>query len=575
MPFPQPLTAAQITQYFGATPAPPDGTFELALVLGGTVSAGAYTAGVLDFLIEALEEWTRQKTDPAYPHTPQHNVVIRFITGTSGGGVNAAIAARALAYGFPHVVRGTPNPDQGTGNPFYDIWVNQLDLNALLKTDDIAGGTVNSVLSGAVLDQAALAIEQFTAPAAPPPRPYVATPLRVVLTITNLRGVPYRLDMGTGGQAYIDHADYAQFAVVYDGGVGFTPRPDEFALGFNNQRLPQGIDWQTFGQFALATAAFPVGLPARNLARPYAHYQYRVTSIPSDVPGVPSIRQLIPDWNALLPGDPAGFAGDYHFVAVDGGVTDNEPIQLARTALAGYDGRNLRDGMLAKRAILLIDPFAGQSDLGQDSSQGLLKDALALTQTLPQQTRYDTQDILLALDENVFSRFMISAQRGGLSGGAALASSGLDAFLGFACPAFRRHDYLLGRANCQTYLQTEFVLPVGAAAFGDGWKDVPTAGFAVPLHDGNPTDGATGLPIIPLLGTAAVTETMVPWPAGALNPEVFRPAIEARFRAIVDAGLTGNFGKRLAAWLVNELADGSVADYVIAQMKAALSALSL
>jgi hypothetical protein len=84
-----------------------------------------------------------------------------------------------------------------------------------------------------------------------------------------------------------------------------------------------------------------------------------------------------------------------------------------------------------------------------------------------------------------------------------------------------------------------------------------------------------GLPIIPLLGTAAVTETMVPWPAGALNPEVFRPAIEARFRAIVDAGLTGNFGKRLAAWLVNELADGSVADYVIAQMKAALSALSL
>jgi predicted patatin/cPLA2 family phospholipase len=36
-------------------PDPPPGTFELGLVLGGTVSAGAYTAGALDFLLQALE----------------------------------------------------------------------------------------------------------------------------------------------------------------------------------------------------------------------------------------------------------------------------------------------------------------------------------------------------------------------------------------------------------------------------------------------------------------------------------------------------------------------------------------
>jgi hypothetical protein len=573
MTFPT-LTPAQIAQYFGPTPQPADGNFEIALVLGGTVSAGAYTAGVLDFLIEALEEWTRQKTDPNYPQTPRHNVVIRFITGTSGGGVNAAIAARVLAYKFPHVVRGTPTPDKGTGNPFYDIWVNQLDLSALLKTDDIVGGKVNSVLSGTVLDQTALAIEQFSAEP-PPPRPYIASPLSVILTMTNLRGVPYRLDMGTGAQAYIDHADHARFAFVYDVAVAYTPRPDEFVLGFNNGRLQQQIDWQTFGQFALATSAFPVGLPARNLARPYAHYQYRVMSIPTDSPGgAPVVKQLIPDWDALLPAGEAGFAGDYHFVAVDGGVTDNEPIQLARTALAGYGGRNPRDGMRAKRAILLIDPFAGQSDLGNDSSQGLLKDALALTQTLPQQTRYDTQDILLALDDNVFSRFMISASRAGVSGGAALATSGLDAFLGFTCAAFRRHDYLLGRANCQQFLLNEFVLPVGAAAFGNGWNGVPTADFEVDLRDGDPNSGKA-LPIIPLLGTAAVIETMVPWPKGALDPENFRDGIESRFAAIVNAGLTGSFGKRLAAWLVNQLADGSVADYVIGEIKAALTTLGL
>ncbi|MBN36086.1 MAG: hypothetical protein CMM46_15185 [Rhodospirillaceae bacterium] len=37
--------------------------FSIGLILGETVSAGAYTAGVLDFLIEALDEWHRLKAD--------------------------------------------------------------------------------------------------------------------------------------------------------------------------------------------------------------------------------------------------------------------------------------------------------------------------------------------------------------------------------------------------------------------------------------------------------------------------------------------------------------------------------
>ncbi len=49
----------EINKWFIDYPlVPPPNTFELALVLGGTVSAGAYTAGALDFLIEALDSWT-------------------------------------------------------------------------------------------------------------------------------------------------------------------------------------------------------------------------------------------------------------------------------------------------------------------------------------------------------------------------------------------------------------------------------------------------------------------------------------------------------------------------------------
>ena len=43
---------------FPAVVADPDsGVFEIALVLGGTVSAGAHTAGALDVLIQALDRF--------------------------------------------------------------------------------------------------------------------------------------------------------------------------------------------------------------------------------------------------------------------------------------------------------------------------------------------------------------------------------------------------------------------------------------------------------------------------------------------------------------------------------------
>src|SRR5271154_5072650 len=95
-------------------------TFEIALVLGGTVSAGAYTAGVLDFLIEALDEWSRVKNaNPADPTVPKHKVILRVITGTSGGGVNAVLMSRALSYSYPRASSVATEADR-VANPFYN-----------------------------------------------------------------------------------------------------------------------------------------------------------------------------------------------------------------------------------------------------------------------------------------------------------------------------------------------------------------------------------------------------------------------------------------------------------------------
>ena len=39
----------------------PNKSFEIGLVMAGAVSAGAYTAGVIDFLLQSLEGGIRQK----------------------------------------------------------------------------------------------------------------------------------------------------------------------------------------------------------------------------------------------------------------------------------------------------------------------------------------------------------------------------------------------------------------------------------------------------------------------------------------------------------------------------------
>ena len=65
-------------------------------------------------------------------------------------------------------------------------------------------------------------------------------PLRIILTLTSLRGVPYKTNFGTKlSQSYVDHADFIRFALLYPGQTLGKARPDELVLGFGGERLPQ------------------------------------------------------------------------------------------------------------------------------------------------------------------------------------------------------------------------------------------------------------------------------------------------------------------------------------------------
>jgi hypothetical protein len=563
-----PPSAAEIERWFLADPGVPPRTFELALVLGGTVSAGAYTAGALDFLIEALDSWT-QLRDANNSAAPRHNVVLRVITGTSGGGVCAAIAGRALAFEFDPIARSTPVGSQATGNPFYDTWIKTLTLDRFLDTSDI-GKDVTSLLNGAAIDLGARNIVEFTGKG-PKRRSWIAAPLRIILTLTNLRGIPFRLDFEGGrSESYVDHADFIRYALVYPNQPIQEFRPDELTLGFDGERLPQASSWEEFSLFARATAAFPAGFPPRPLSRPTSQYRWRVVlRTPLDpaaaVSGEPPYSVLLPDWPALVPEGTGDVPDDYHFLAIDGGTTDNEPLELARTALCGIRGSNPRDPHEANRAVLLIDPFAGKNQLGPEGLTSFAHILGAINSALTQQTRYDSRDLVLAADPRVFSRFMLTPQLGTKLGDQAIASAGLGAFIGFACSDFMRYDYLLGRKNCQDFLRNSFLLANDNPLFG-AWTDDQREAFR---------SSENFLPIIPLVGPCAVDETLDPWPKGKLDPERYRDPIERRFRAIFETEISGGPLRAVLGWIAAHAAQASFTDYLINQMKQYLVAAGL
>lgn len=561
-----PITAAEVQKWFLDSEPPEKNTFDLALVLGGTVAAGAYTAGVMDYLIEALDEWYRLKQE-GDPSAPGHHLRLRLITGTSGGGVIASIAARALAYRFEHVTKarldrldGNGPPRLRTDNPFYDTWVHDLNLPDLLEDGDLENGHVRSLLNGRAIDVAAERVTSFHGNPIPQ-RPWVASPLRVTVTVTNLCGIPYRTDLGGGlGQQYVNHADFARFAVVYPWQrlAPASQRPDEWAVAFGNGSVE---DWKRLAEYAKATGAFPVGFPARALKRPMDHYRYRVAVLPGDGIQPARVVPTLPHWDALIDKEIGEVPSEYRFLAVDGGATDNEPIQLARTALSGCLGHNPRQPDKADRAVMLVDPFASHAELGLREEAKLPAVAKSILTALKEQNRFSTSDILLANDPEVFSRFMITPRRTlhgqERVGGEALATAGLSAFIGFACKDYMRHDFLLGRANAKEYLAKEFVLREDNPIFAGMWTGEQKERHGIREEDG------LYLPIIPALGSASAEQETAEWPAGKLDKTAMRKGVESRIKMLANKGggdgLLGLAIKLLAAFKADDLTD----DYIM------------
>jgi hypothetical protein len=529
-------------------------TFEIAIMMAGAVSAGAYTAGVMDFLIEALDSWHSAKADDDAAgrtgtdaqRVPHHNVVLRLITGTSAGGMNGAIAAAALDYDFPHIYDAkkyaavtagnahAPAIQNYAANPFYNGWVKLIDIMPMLDTRDIGGGMPHALLNCGVLQTIATQIVQFSGTPAPPKqRAWLLNPYEVRLTVTNLRGVPFAYNLEAedpkAHQGFLMHADHMAFAVKNTGaGPVEKPRPDCIVLDPGMSR--QSGDWKNLGLSGLATGAFPIALASRDLTRNAEQYLWRHSFYDMEA-NAPVFAN--PAWPENMGG------GAYSFATVDGGVMNNEPFEIARSGLAGPRGENAQGGELADRAIIVIDPFVEDPEQGPSNNANILDAAMGIISSWKNQIRMSMQDLIDIQREDVYSRFMIAPSRqsrdgSSVFGSTALATSELGAFAGFFCEAYRHHDFLLGRRNAQRFLSHIFVIPETNSLFAGGrWTPNNKQDFAGPT-----AAGIRQLQIIPLCGHLADIEENTPdWPRLAYRSDrdKIALAVSARIRAVLKA----------------------------------------
>ena len=568
------LSDEQLALHFPLDRPKIEGAFEIGIALAGTVSAGAYTAGVLDYILEALEAWSAAKQQ-TNPEVPTHRVAISTVAGASGGAINGAIVLRAAGFDFPH---GATEQ-----NPLFAAWAGQrcVTLDQLLASGTGNGGIGPlAALNTEPIENQAAAILRFPGKESPPGvvRDYFTDPIRFIATIGNVTGIPY--SVGFAGQSGLGHDmgahnDEIRFALAVPGGIArpdAAPRGDEYPIASSSP-----LNWDFVKEAVLATSAFPIAFDARPVERTAMQLAYRALLMPGDddTQG-DAVVPLIPRWEAT------GISDDKSVKAtsVDGGTMDNEPIGMTRTELAGLAKRNPRDADKAIRAVVLIDPFA-DAETPAPTPKSILDLVAQLLSLFSQQARYRPEDLALARDETVYSRFLVAPTNDGVIGSDALSSGKLGGFLGFLDRRFLVHDFLLGRYDAFLFLTRDFRFPETNISFEGKWtaaqKVVHTSG--VYAYPGQASATSTYLPMIPLMeGLRANPPAEPVRPVLNAVPTQFSGLIEGRLNFVFDRlmadlplkGLSGSIinGAIRSAW--NLWARSAIRDRLVAGLKSAL-----
>lgn len=557
-------------------------TFHLGIAMAGAVSAGAYTAGVIDYLLETLQRWQEAKDKnrtlgpehPEYdPSIPMHDVVIEAMGGSSAGGMTAAIAALSLFEGVD-IKEWDVNKKK-----LYDAWVNlndnaseELTLLQLLDTSDITSTQeLPSLLNSTPIDQIADRAREINSTQNLPP--YISQNLEIILTITSLRGIPIavnffdtvkqeeKLSLGSSDEQkhhalpahkmYL-HKGVAHFQLDMEG-KGTPP----YTVPFHPEK-----DWAVdlLLDCAKATGAFPIGLKARKLEGINLNYiksmTYRMFGLdPEDAHKNKGIEIQ-------------SESNPFDLVAVDGGTVNNEPFGEIIRALEDRHGEFSNN-----HAVVMIDPFPNFEVSEKEAKDvrhpsNVIEVIPNLLGAIRAQAMVKEKEIVRGLSSD-YTRKMIFPKKE--NDPYPIACGALDGFGGFFSRSFREHDYYLGRRNCQRFLRKHMSISLDKAKdhylFSD-WKqdgsDARHNRFYV-KHSDKEGDGA--YPIIPDLGIEKMSRGLFYDP---YEKEPEKPGVTPAEIFALDMPIQKRLRKVLAYLFKT---DQETVDHYDPQTRAAVSAL--
>jgi predicted acylesterase/phospholipase RssA len=378
----------------------------LYFVLGGAVSAGAYTAGVLDYFMSCLKEYMSISNQ-----TREYEIKIKAIVGTSAGGMCGSIFLHSLAQGYPH------SPEN---SDLYRTWVEDIDISVLSEMNDIKKGVnPNALLNGNALKIIANSIFE-TVPSVNDIElcNFLAKDCTLILSVTDTVGKSYAInfvnDVNEKSYYITNHRDYFYFTLS---------QPDTNYIELNNREA-----WDKLKKISIATGAFPIGLPPVEIERPSSIYQMD--------------EEL---------GKPFNIGGDTHkYFGIDGGIGDNEPFdQIIKLIKKNTDPD-------VESVILFIDPFPSENKKTEGDSIGTQIERLY--SVFRNQSAFKPEEIKKSPYKEFKCYSIIPKQSVNPKVKAHLAGAFIGAFSGFIHQKYRYFDYQLGLRNCQKFLKDYYTI---------------------------------------------------------------------------------------------------------------------
>ncbi|MBB6327808.1 hypothetical protein FHS59_003451 [Algoriphagus iocasae] len=408
-----------------------DKDFHLGICLPAALSGGAYTAGVMDYLIDAMDEWEKRKLSGYSSEVPQHNVRISLIGGSSEIGLTALIDSLAIQREF-NAVNEIPNHasllDCIPSNPFYHTWVDFME--------DIKAYPSFSIL-------------------------------QEILKAKNLPGINFKKDFGsdfletevhkkvekvlttTSSKAYLALSNYSQFTypsyfnkiistnLLQEDFSGKTPILDQIDnTNFTYSKAEiRNRGWNQIAPLFLETIlryklAFRVSQEIRN---------------PERMKDINSSTRHLMDLLWLIHISGRSIAKSEFEQNANGNVDKLhskvfEKVRKELTNKIGMAKNQSHENELNQRTkVIMINPYFGDSGPFNTSNSSEMGNS-------------ENGNFIISPIRYTYN----SQGERKVEGNQAIACGSLDGLGAFVCKQFRVHDFFLGRANCEKFLRDHF-----------------------------------------------------------------------------------------------------------------------